>query len=278
MQHPGIVAIHEVGEHEGLLFFSMDYIAGQNLTQLVRDGSWTATRAAACVRDIAAAIHYAHEQGVLHRDLKPSNVLMDANEKPHVTDFGLAKQFSTSVGTRSTASQIENKHDGDAVERVPTDELTLSGQLLGSSNFMPPEQAAGKPRELTPASDVYSLGAILYHCLTGRPPFVAAFQKQCGLLEALAATCPVARTSPNAAPVYDVLTSFGLTVLCDGRRFVQVQRLREDPTLNELFGLERVVSDDTLRRFAASVPEPRGRRGWRARPNACGARCRPSSS
>ncbi len=86
----------------------------------------------------------------------------------------------------------------------------------------------------------------------------AAFQKQCGLLEALAATCPVVRTSPNAAPVYDVLTSFGLTVLCDGRRFVHVQRLREDPTLSELFGLERVVSDDTLRRFVASVPEAAG--------------------
>lgn len=86
----------------------------------------------------------------------------------------------------------------------------------------------------------------------------AAFQKQCGILEALAATCPVARTSPNAAPVYDVLTSLGLTLLCDGRRFVHVQRLREDPTLNELFGLQRVVSDDTLRRFVASVPEAAG--------------------
>jgi len=86
----------------------------------------------------------------------------------------------------------------------------------------------------------------------------AAFQKQSGLLEELASTCPVARTSPNAAPVYDVLTSLGLTVLCDGRRFAHVQRLREDPTLNELFGLERVVSDDTLRRFLASVPEEKG--------------------
>jgi hypothetical protein len=75
----------------------------------------------------------------------------------------------------------------------------------------------------------------------------AAFQKQCGLFEALAATCPVARTRPNAAPAYDVLTSFGLTVLCDGRRFAHVQRLREDPTLYELFGLESMVSDDTLR-------------------------------
>lgn len=86
----------------------------------------------------------------------------------------------------------------------------------------------------------------------------AAFQKRSGLLEALAATCPVKRTSPNAAPVFDVLTSFGLTVLCDGRRFAHVQRLREDPTLNELFGLQGVVSDDTLRRFMASVPEAEG--------------------
>jgi hypothetical protein len=86
----------------------------------------------------------------------------------------------------------------------------------------------------------------------------AAFQKQCGLIEALAVTCPVTRTSPNAAPVYDVLTSFGLTVLCDGKRFAHVQRLREDPTLNELFGLKGVVGDDTLRRFAASVPEAAG--------------------
>jgi hypothetical protein len=86
----------------------------------------------------------------------------------------------------------------------------------------------------------------------------AAFQKRSGLLEALAATCPVKRTSPNAAPVYAVLTSFGLTVLCDGRRFAQVQRLREDPTINDLFGLKRVVGDDTLRRFLARVPEEAG--------------------
>lgn len=86
----------------------------------------------------------------------------------------------------------------------------------------------------------------------------AAFQKRSGVLEGLAATCPVKRTSPNAAPVYDILTSFGLTGLCDGRRFAHVQRLREDPTLDELLGLERVVSDDTLRRFMARVPEAEG--------------------
>jgi len=86
----------------------------------------------------------------------------------------------------------------------------------------------------------------------------AASQKQCGPIEALTTTCPVTRTSPNAAPVYDVLTTFALSVLCDGRRFARVQRLREDPTLNQLFGLQGLVGDDTLRRFAATVPEGEG--------------------
>jgi len=93
-QHPGIVAIHEVGEHEGLLFFSMDFIEGRNLAQLVRDEPWSALRAAQCVREIAEAIHYAHQRGVLHRDLKPSNVLIGADGKPRLTDFGLAKRLA----------------------------------------------------------------------------------------------------------------------------------------------------------------------------------------
>ncbi len=155
LQHPNIVAIHEVGEHEGHLFFSMDFIAGRNLAQLAGDGPWPGTRAAQCVGEIAEAIHYAHEHGILHRDLKPSNVLIDAIGKPHVTDFGLAKYLPN--------SELETQNS----------ELTLSGQVLGSPNFMPPEQAAGKHRELTPAADVYSLGALLYHLITGRPPFVA---------------------------------------------------------------------------------------------------------
>jgi serine/threonine protein kinase len=155
LQHPGIVAIHEVGEHEGLLYFSMDFIDGRNLAHLIRDGPWSAARAAQCVRDVAEAIHYAHQHGVLHRDLKPSNVLIDSEGKPRVTDFGLAKRLSDSNGEAKNT------------------ELTVSGQVLGSPNFMPPEQAAGKHRDLTPASDVYSLGALLYHVLTGRPPFLA---------------------------------------------------------------------------------------------------------
>jgi len=100
------------------------------------------------VQKLSQAIQYAHEQGTLHRDLKPSNVLLDSSNEPHITDFGLAKL----------------RHDGA--------ELTLSGQLLGSANFLPPEQLAVRRSEITVASDVYALGAILYCVLTGRPPFV----------------------------------------------------------------------------------------------------------
>ena len=149
LQHPNIVAIHEVGEHEGQHYFSMDYIEGQSLADLAREKPVGAEQAAKYLVTVAHAIHYAHQRGVLHRDLKPSNVLIDFDGQPHVTDFGLAKRLA-----------------GDS-------ELTLPGQVLGSPNYMPPEQADPKRGSMRPESDVYSLGAILYHLVTGRPPFVA---------------------------------------------------------------------------------------------------------
>src|SRR5512134_3247063 len=150
LQHPNIVAIHDIGVQEGRHYFSMDYVEGQNLTQLVGTEPLPPGKAALYVERIARAIHYAHERGILHRDLKPSNVLVDsATDQPRVTDFGLAKRL-----------------DKDT-------ELTLSGQMLGSPNYMPPEQAAAHRGLVGKRSDVYSLGAILYHLLTGRPPFVA---------------------------------------------------------------------------------------------------------
>lgn len=149
LQHPNIVAIHEVGQHEGQPFFSMAYVAGRDLGEVVAEGPLPARRAASHLKTIAEAIHYAHQRGVLHRDLKPSNVLMDEFGEPRVTDFGLAKRLQS---------------DSD---------LTLTGQVLGTPNYMPPEQASARQGQLGPASDVYSLGAILYHLLTGRPPFMA---------------------------------------------------------------------------------------------------------
>jgi WD40 repeat protein/serine/threonine protein kinase len=148
LQHPNIVAIHEVGVHEGQQFFAMDYVEGQSVAKLLSNGPLPARRAAGYLKHIAEAIHYAHERGILHRDLKPSNVLIDASDQPRVTDFGLARRL-----------------EGDS-------ELTITGQVLGSPNYMPPEQATGKRGKVSRRSDVYSLGAMLYHLLTGRPPFV----------------------------------------------------------------------------------------------------------
>ncbi len=148
LQHPNIVAIHEVGFAEGQHFFAMDYVAGQTLAQLVAKGPLPARQAATYLKAIAEAIHFAHERNVLHRDLKPSNVLIhSATDQPRVTDFGLAKRLEAET------------------------ELTLSGQMLGSPNYMSPEQATAKRGTVGKRSDVYSLGAILYHLLTGRPPF-----------------------------------------------------------------------------------------------------------
>jgi len=150
LQHPNIVAIHEVGECEGQLYFSMDYVEGQSLAASIREHPLSAENAARIVKTIAEAIHYAHEKGILHRDLKPSNILLDQTGQPRVTDFGLAKRLAG-------ASR-----------------LTATGEVLGTPSYMPPEQASGKIDQIGPASDVYSLGAILYELLTAYPPFQAA--------------------------------------------------------------------------------------------------------
>src|SRR5512137_2648263 len=149
LQHPNIVAVHEVGVHEGQPFFAMDYVGGPSLAQVVGHQPLPAPRAAGYLKTIAETVHYAHERGILHRDLKPSNVLIDEHDEPKVMDFGLAKRIEKDT------------------------ELTLSGQVLGSPNYIPPEQAAAHRGLVGKRSDVYSLGAILYHLLTGRAPFAA---------------------------------------------------------------------------------------------------------
>jgi WD40 repeat protein/predicted Ser/Thr protein kinase len=172
LHHPSIVTVYETGEEDGRHYFSMEYVSGQDLGAVVRQGPMPARRAALCAQRIAEAVHYAHQQGTLHRDLKPSNVLLDPDDRPRITDFGLAKRL------RDGASPFAGSG------------ITVTGQVLGSPSFMPPEQATGKPDALSPASDVYSVGAILYHLVTGRPPFQAVTLP--GILRAVAESEPIA--------------------------------------------------------------------------------------
>ena len=150
LNHPNIIPIYEIGQHQGRSFFCMKLVVGMNLGERLARGPMAARRAAQLLSEVSQAIDYAHNQGVLHRDLKPSNILLDDEGVPYVADFGLAKQ-----------------------DRNPRS-LTKSGSVLGTPSYMAPEQAAGARGEVGKVSDVYSLGAILYHMLTGRPPFLGA--------------------------------------------------------------------------------------------------------
>ena len=169
LRHPNIVGIHEVGEHDGIAFYSMELVSGRNLAELLADGPLAPRRAAEYLRAIAGAVRHAHEAGILHRDLKPANVLVDrVTDQPRVTDFGLAKSVRNDAG-----SDEGSPGDSRPGERLggADPELTITGQAFGSPSYMPPERTLGAGSGTGPAGDVYSLGAILYHMLTGRPPF-----------------------------------------------------------------------------------------------------------
>ena len=147
LEHPRIVSIHDVGTSGGSLYYTMDYIAGPDLGRAMRARAIPLREAASIVQKVAEAIAHAHERGVLHRDLKPGNILLDDANEPHVTDFGIALELEGAAG------------------------LTLTGDVLGTPPYMAPEALAGGHGKSGPASDVYALGAILFHLLTGRTPF-----------------------------------------------------------------------------------------------------------
>jgi tetratricopeptide (TPR) repeat protein len=150
LQHPNIVQIHDVGEQDGRPYFSLELVTGGSLAQKLKGTPLPEREAAQLVELLARAVQVAHERGIIHRDLKPGNVLLTPEGSPKITDFGLAKRLDAA----SAPTQI--------------------GAIMGTPSYMAPEQAAGLPEILGPATDVYALGAILYELLTGRPPFRAA--------------------------------------------------------------------------------------------------------
>src|SRR6266478_3595696 len=147
LEHPGIVPIHEVGERDGSCYFSMKFIEGGQLDEVVRRAPMSIRQATELMANVARTVHYAHEHGILHRDIKPGNILLDTKGEPHLTDFGLA---------RLVESESSVTHTLD---------------VLGKPSYMAPEQAVGNNAAVSSAPDVYGLGAVLYKLLTGHPAF-----------------------------------------------------------------------------------------------------------
>jgi eukaryotic-like serine/threonine-protein kinase len=203
LDHPNIVPVFEVGEHAGQHFYSMGFVDGPSLSEMLRNGPLTPKEAARVMRLVAQAVAYAHAKGVIHRDLKPQNILLSRDGSPRVADFGLAKQLSGSG------------------------ELTATGQVLGTPNFMSPEQARGAHDEIGPLSDVYSLGAVLYCLLTGRSPFQAANVIE--TLRQVATQEPVSPRLLNAAVDLDLET---ITLKClqkePAKRYTTATQLADD--------------------------------------------------
>jgi eukaryotic-like serine/threonine-protein kinase len=202
LDHSNIVPLYEIGSHGGQMYYSMKLIEGRNLAECLQEYIDAPIPTARLLVTVARAVHHAHQRGILHRDLKPANILIDHQGVPHLTDFGLAKQ-------------IRQAHD-----------LTQSGTILGTPNYMAPEQARGE-KYLTTASDVYSLGAILYELLTGKPPFQS--ESWADVLRRLAEEEPAAPHLVNRQVPRD------LSMIClkcleksPDRRYVSALELAED--------------------------------------------------
>jgi WD40 repeat protein/tRNA A-37 threonylcarbamoyl transferase component Bud32 len=226
LHHPHIIVLYEAGEIAGQPFLAMEYMAGRTLAEAFAENTLPPRRAAECLKKVAEAIHYAHGQGVLHRDLKPANVALASNFEPRVMDFGLARLM-----------------EEDSL-------MTMSGVAFGTPSYMPPEQAAGKVRDISPASDVYSLGAILYQALTGRPPFRADSSVE--TMRQVVENEPVAPRLLNGAVPRDLET---ICLKClekePHRRYATAEAVAEE--------LEHFLNDEPIHVRPASPVE----KGWR---------------
>jgi serine/threonine protein kinase len=206
LHDPHIVQIYELGEHDGQPYIALEYVGGGSLAQKLRTERPTPRAAAEMVAKLAGAVHHAHVHGVLHRDLKPSNVLLTPDGQPKIADFGLAK--------------IQELPKEDAV-------LTHSGMIIGTPSYMAPEQAAGEINMISSATDIFSLGAILYESLTGRPPFQGE--------SVMATLSQIATGSVIPAHTHNPAVSLDLSAICmkclqkePQNRYGSAQALAED--------------------------------------------------
>jgi WD40 repeat protein len=207
LRHPNIVQVYDFGEHDGLPFLAMELIEGGTLAARLNGNPWPARPAAALMIKLAEAVQFAHDHRVIHRDLKPANVLVASDQEGldvKVTDFGLGKFFQDEISPH-----------------------TQTGAFLGTPSYMAPEQAGGRTQDIGPATDIYSLGALLYELLTGRPPFCGSSPME--ILQQLTASepIPVHRLAPH--------TPRDLATICDkclnveiGRRYPSAAELRAD--------------------------------------------------
>ncbi len=225
LDHPNIVTVYQCGEFEGHHYFSMDYVAGTDLSRLSQQTPLDSKLAARYVRDAARAIQYAHDQGILHRDLKPANVLVDESQNVHITDFGLAKSIGNETG------------------------LTATGAALGTPSYMSPEQAAGRVDEHNYATDVYSLGAILFTIVAGQPPFKAASVVQT-IMQVIHRPAPMVRTiNPKVDSTIETIIDRCLQKAPD-RRYATAGALAAD--------LDRYLLGQSIE----AKPLPAWRRAW----------------
>jgi len=232
LHHANIIHVYDVGEHEGAPFFAMEYVESGSLADRLRAGTMTAQETAQLLIPVARALDFAHKNNVVHRDMKPANILLDPQGVPKVTDFGIAK--------RLTAESA----------------LTLSGAIIGTPVYMAPEQARGTSRDVGAAADIYSLGAILYEMLAGRPPFLPE-ESDTSIMVRVATENPVSPAWHRPGVARDLET---ICLKClakePGERYASAAAVADD--------LQRFLDDRPILTKRVSRVLQRGRRRWAA--------------